>query len=590
MSFKMKSFEQIVSSMINWTSSRISGVTDFIIGSKIRVILEAVSAELEEIYWRVYNALFEAQTEGVYTVFDFPRQPATQSTGTVTFYKAAPDPGNPKTIAIGTQVATEGDEQIAEVSFETQLTDILDTDEIIEDKIVFQSGIFSYYLAQRRVYEIVDVTGTRNGQTVTFTQDVDYTLVQSVDNIPSSIRWLSAVDAPTDGTEFTVQFKSLSLDIPVIALDPGIEGNVASSRITVLKGSIDGVDGVINYEALTTGKDLETDSERKSRFSQYVEGLSRGTVDSLRFAAFNRTSTYTISSAIILEQESLPGFVTMYVADSTGTANDAIVDDVIDAVDDYRGAGMVVQVKAATQALVDIQCRLRIKEGFNKEVIRANVKQAILDHLSQYTFPRSASSGTNDSSESFTSISGEDLSTIYLTNIDYTIKSTRPDAIIEADISFSRSSILVLNNEDPAVDKGGGLVGLPCTSHGFSAGDQIEISGSINYDGVYTLDISTTVDELVIASLYYSEEFTGTERLSRYIRTPFASPSIRDIKPTINNSLAEIFRAGIIDVSVWIIAAGDPSDDIGEEGDYYENVKTGDLSKKENGTWISITE
>lgn len=64
----------------------------------------------------------------------------------------------------------------------------------------------------------------------------------------------------------------------------------------------------------------------------------------------------------------------------------------------------------------------------------------------------------------------------------------------------------------PAVDKGAGLVGLPSTGHGFVAGQVVRIIGTTNYDGEnFTLDATTSVNELVITATYVAETFAGTE-------------------------------------------------------------------------------
>lgn len=63
----------------------------------------------------------------------------------------------------------------------------------------------------------------------------------------------------------------------------------------------------------------------------------------------------------------------------------------------------------------------------------------------------------------------------------------------------------------PAVDKGGGLVGLPSTAHGYSSGNLIEIVGTTNYDAEHTLDATTSANELVVPATFVSETFAGTE-------------------------------------------------------------------------------
>lgn len=61
-----------------------------------------------------------------------------------------------------------------------------------------------------------------------------------------------------------------------------------------------------------------------------------------------------------------------------------------------------------------------------------------------------------------------------------------------------------------AVDKGGGLVGIPITGHSLEAEQIVVVDGTTNYDGSYEI-ISKTADEIVITATYVAETFAGTE-------------------------------------------------------------------------------
>ncbi len=63
-----------------------------------------------------------------------------------------------------------------------------------------------------------------------------------------------------------------------------------------------------------------------------------------------------------------------------------------------------------------------------------------------------------------------------------------------------------------AVDKGGGLVGIPITGHTFAVGEYVKIQDSINYD-VESLVDSETANEVVITATYVAETFLGTEEM-----------------------------------------------------------------------------
>jgi hypothetical protein len=68
-----------------------------------------------------------------------------------------------------------------------------------------------------------------------------------------------------------------------------------------------------------------------------------------------------------------------------------------------------------------------------------------------------------------------------------------------------------------AVDKGGGLVGIPVTGHAFFAGNEITIAGSTNYNGAEDI-VSQTTNEIVITAPFVSETFAGTETIVSSIK------------------------------------------------------------------------
>jgi hypothetical protein len=68
-----------------------------------------------------------------------------------------------------------------------------------------------------------------------------------------------------------------------------------------------------------------------------------------------------------------------------------------------------------------------------------------------------------------------------------------------------------------AVDKGGGLVGIPVTGHTFTAGREITITDTTNYDGSYDI-VSETANEVVITATYLAETFAGTETINSSVK------------------------------------------------------------------------
>jgi hypothetical protein len=92
-------------------------------------------------------------------------------------------------------------------------------------------------------------------------------------------------------------------------------------------------------------------------------------------------------------------------------------------------------------------------------------------------------------------------------------------------IPIDDTALQTLTNTGVAVDRGGGLVGLPMTTHPFSGGDVVIIEGTTNYDGTFTLDASTTANELRFADTYAAETFGGTETVVQII-TPITTTGL----------------------------------------------------------------
>lgn len=72
----------------------------------------------------------------------------------------------------------------------------------------------------------------------------------------------------------------------------------------------------------------------------------------------------------------------------------------------------------------------------------------------------------------------------------------------------------MLNPNLTSVDNlGEGQVGIVITAHGFTAGQQIYIIGTKNYDGVFFLTSKTTTNRIAIMADYIKETFTGLEQI-----------------------------------------------------------------------------
>jgi len=85
------------------------------------------------------------------------------------------------------------------------------------------------------------------------------------------------------------------------------------------------------------------------------------------------------------------------------------------------------------------------------------------------------------------------------------------DAVVK--MSVVSKTLIHLNAVGVAVNKGGGKVGLPSTEHGLSTGAIVHLEGTDNYDAIYTVDATSSNNEIVVTATYVAETFTGNEYL-----------------------------------------------------------------------------
>lgn len=92
MSFQIKDFRSIVTSMINVSLASQTKVTDFSVGSVARTLVESPAIEIEALYLQMLLGLMDAIPVSIYQAFDFPIVDARPSTGILTIHFRVPLP------------------------------------------------------------------------------------------------------------------------------------------------------------------------------------------------------------------------------------------------------------------------------------------------------------------------------------------------------------------------------------------------------------------------------------------------------------------------------------------------------------------
>jgi len=112
-------------------------------------------------------------------------------------------------------------------------------------------------------------------------------------------------------------------------------------------------------------------------------------------------------------------------------------------------------------------------------------------------------------------------------------------SLIETPAPITALPRSILIDNAAAVDKGGGLVGIPLTTQPFSTGNAVIIAGTINYNGPNTVDPTSSANEVVITAAYNAETFDGIDdRIGLTVPRSVAADSIRKVLVAHNHDAA----------------------------------------------------
>ena len=143
----------------------------------------------------------------------------------------------------------------------------------------------------------------------------------------------------------TIQPGTASTTITAIALTVGSTGNTAYNTITDLISNLSFAVNVTNQSPWLNGTDQESDQSRFQRFQAFIAGLSQGTDAAIQAAALqtyltdaNGNITERVQNVLVVEPfktGGLLGYIEVWVDNGSGTASNALVSAVTDALVGY---------------------------------------------------------------------------------------------------------------------------------------------------------------------------------------------------------------------------------------------------------------
>lgn len=180
--------------------------------------------------------------------------------------------------------------------------------------------------------------------------------------------------------------------------------NALANTLTEMVATIVGIDSVTNQLAFTTGRDIETEAERKLRFKGYIVSLSRGTAPAIKYGALTANLKNSLGMVIedvhfakivepYLTDISLPiGLVDCYIHNGVSGASVGLITEAQKIIDGYhlldgtpvpgwKAAGVVVLVEASTDIPVNVSAAVTVNAYSDAAAVRAAAEVVVSEFL-----------------------------------------------------------------------------------------------------------------------------------------------------------------------------------------------------------------
>ena len=360
---------------VNYKLDAPQGITDINPGSVIRNIVESMALEIDYLYAQmnqVYNSGFIDTATGksldlIVSMLGINRKEAGFATGDVTFGRNN-EPG--------------------EI-------------EIAREAHVF-NGIERYGLKNISVKSIKKLDGTSGGSQIVFVQSQDYDVSEG------EIRWLDGGRKPDTGSVFYVDYTAYEeftipldtrvsnysrrpenlkifrttheavlarnhegrweVEVPVVALTSGKEGNIFAGSIDVMPKPVIGIEYVINKKDILNGTDVESDSDLRERAKQALEIAGKATVTSLKSAV---QGIEGVSGEVkVVEPDGIPGEVHIIVSGGDEREIDRVIKET-------RSAGIMAKHRRPEIVHIDIKLTILLFEGKDADKVKKHVDNLV---------------------------------------------------------------------------------------------------------------------------------------------------------------------------------------------------------------------
>jgi len=178
-----------------------------------------------------------------------------------------------------------------------------------------------------------------------------------------------------------------SATVPVVASTAGAAGNALIGTVTVIVGSISGVDTVTNSAVFANGVDPETDSAFRARFVLWVQSLSKATKAAIGFAlsSMQQGVSYTLTENHDYSGNLLYGYFYAVVDDGSGAPSGAFLVTAGAAIESVRGFTTRYGVFGPVLVTANVAMTITTDPSVTHSVLVAQVSAALQAYISSLT-------------------------------------------------------------------------------------------------------------------------------------------------------------------------------------------------------------
>lgn len=200
-------------------------------------------------------------------------------------------------------------------------------------------------------------------------------------------------------TILSVTMTTLTINASIKAVDSGAKGDVSANTITDIETALTDPTIIVNNVDETEGGDpKQDDAAYRQTITNLIQSLKGATKQAVQAGAENVAGVESVSVVefiqTVIEWDESGGTpignafkiakVKLYIADSNGDANNALIDNVNLAIEEIRACGVFIDVLGATAFLLDWDASITLNPAGPNFASLQSDPQPIIDSMTKY--------------------------------------------------------------------------------------------------------------------------------------------------------------------------------------------------------------